>query len=58
MTAHCNTCFNFLQNKGTTYRAELLHYFIFHPMNQEKDFPPRLDKFCLGGRKPEFITEP
>jgi hypothetical protein len=44
---HQHTRFYFLQNKGTTYRAELLHYLIFHPMNLEKDLPPRLDKYHL-----------
>jgi hypothetical protein len=35
----------------------MLYYLIFHPMNQQKDFPQRLDKFCLGGRKPQINNE-
>jgi hypothetical protein len=58
MTDYCNQCFYFMQNKGTTYWVELLHYLIFHPMNQEKDLSPRLDMFRLGGRKPQFNSEP
>jgi hypothetical protein len=58
LTNYCHQRFYFIQNKGMTYRAELLHYLIFHPMNEEKDLPPCLDKFRLGGRKPEFNTEP
>jgi hypothetical protein len=58
MAEHYNTRFYFLQNNGTTYQAELLHYLIFHLMNQEKDLQPRLDMFRLGGRKLKFITEP
>jgi hypothetical protein len=55
---YCHQRFYFIQNKGTTYKAEWLRYLIFHPMNEEKDLPPHLDKFRLGGRKPEFNTEP
>jgi hypothetical protein len=50
----CNstiTIVAFLQIKGTSYRAKMLHYLMFHPMNQQKDLPQRLDKFRLGGRK-------
>jgi hypothetical protein len=28
-----------MQTKGTSYRAEILHYLMFHPMNQLKDIP-------------------
>jgi hypothetical protein len=35
--------------KGPIYRCELLHYQIFHPMNQAK-IPGSLDKFRIGGR--------
>jgi hypothetical protein len=38
-----------LQFKGPIYRCELLHYQIFHPMNQAK-IPASLDKFRIGGR--------
>jgi hypothetical protein len=41
-----------MQTKGPSYWAEMLHYLMFHPMNQQKDLPQRLDKFPLGGRKP------
>jgi hypothetical protein len=40
-----------MQTKGTSYQAEMLHYLMFHPMNQHKGLPQRLDKFRLGGRK-------
>jgi hypothetical protein len=43
-----------MQTKGTSYRAEMLHYLMFHPMNQQKDLSQRLDKFQLGGRKPHI----
>jgi hypothetical protein len=42
-----------MQTKGTSYWAEMLHYLMFYPMNQQKDLPQRLDKF-LGGRKPQI----
>jgi hypothetical protein len=51
----CNrlpTLLHFLQTKGTSYWVEMLHYPMFHPMNQQKDLPQRLDEFRLGGRKP------
>jgi hypothetical protein len=28
-----------IQTNGTSYRAEMLHYLIFHPTNQPKDIP-------------------
>jgi hypothetical protein len=43
-----------MQTKGTSYRAEMLYYLMFHPMNQQKDLPQRLDKFRWGGRKPQI----
>jgi hypothetical protein len=48
------TLLHFMQTIGTSYQAEILHYLIFHPMNQQKDLPQRLDKFWLGGRKPQI----
>lgn len=38
-----------LQFKGPIYRCELLHYEIFHPLNQA-EIPGSLDKFRIGGR--------
>lgn len=35
--------------KGPIYRCELLHYEIFHPLNQA-EIPGSLDKFRIGGR--------
>ena len=32
------------------YRVELMHYNIFHPLN-EADLPDELDVYRLGGRK-------
>jgi hypothetical protein len=58
ITYYCHKRFYFMQNKGTTYRAELLHYLIFHPMNEKKDLPPCIVKFRLGGRKPKLNTGP
>jgi hypothetical protein len=43
-----------MQAKRTSYWAEMLHYLLFHPMNQQKDLPQWLDKFQLGGRKPQI----
>jgi hypothetical protein len=48
-----NTLFLFMQHKGNSYKAEMLHYLLFYPMNQMKDLPHRLDKFRLGGRRPD-----
>jgi hypothetical protein len=28
-----------MQTKGTSYQVEMLHYLMFHPMNQPKDIP-------------------
>jgi len=39
-----------LQFKGMIYRVELMHYSIFHPLNQA-DLPDELDVYRLGGRK-------
>ncbi|RLN34337.1 uncharacterized protein C2845_PM03G23250 [Panicum miliaceum] len=36
--------------KGMTYRVELMHYLMFHPINQA-DLPDELDLYRLGGRK-------
>jgi hypothetical protein len=41
-----------MQTKGTSYRAKILHYLMFHPMKQQKDLQQWLVKFWLGGRKP------
>jgi hypothetical protein len=43
-----------MQTKGTSYQVEMLHYLIFHPMNQQKDLLQHLDKSWLGGRKPQI----
>jgi hypothetical protein len=43
-----------MHTKGTSYQAEMLHYLMFHPMNQKKDLPQWLDKFQLGGGKPQI----
>jgi uncharacterized membrane protein len=54
---HINSVNNLLrsmQTKGTSYWVEMLHYLMFHPMNQQKDLPQCLDKFRLGGRKPHI----
>ncbi|TVU04206.1 hypothetical protein EJB05_50232, partial [Eragrostis curvula] len=39
-------------SKGYTYRAEMLHYIIFHAMNEQQELPEKLDKFRIGGRRP------
>ncbi|CAN6351679.1 unnamed protein product [Urochloa humidicola] len=36
--------------KGCIYRVELMHYGMFHPLNQA-DLPDELDVYRLGGRK-------
>ncbi|RLN03420.1 uncharacterized protein C2845_PM13G08780 [Panicum miliaceum] len=36
--------------KGMIYKAELMHYLMFHPINQA-DLPDELDLYRLGGRK-------
>jgi hypothetical protein len=33
------TLLHLMQTKGTSYRAQMLHYLMFHPMNQPKDIP-------------------
>jgi hypothetical protein len=43
-----------MQTKGTSYQAEMLHYTMFHPMNQQKDLPQRLDKFRFSQSKPQI----
>jgi hypothetical protein len=40
----------FFQFKGNIYRVELMHYAIFHPLNQA-DLPDELDVYRIGGRK-------
>ena len=40
----------FLQFKGMIYMIELMHYCIFHALNQA-DLPDELDVYRLGGRK-------
>ncbi|CAL4994031.1 unnamed protein product [Urochloa decumbens] len=39
--------------KGTIYRIEMMHYAVFHALNQA-DLPEELDIYRLGGRKIEF----
>jgi hypothetical protein len=41
----------FMQHKGTSYRAEMLHYLLFYLMSQMKELPCRLDKFQIGCRR-------
>lgn len=36
--------------KGMIYRVELMHYLVFHPLNQA-DLPDELDVYRVGGRK-------
>jgi hypothetical protein len=43
-----------MQTKETLYQAEMLHYLMFHSMNQQKDLPWRLVKFQLGRSKPQI----
>ena len=43
----------FLQFKGMIYMIELMHYCIFHALNQAK-LPDELDVYRLGGRKIVF----
>jgi len=40
----------FLQFKGMIYMIELMHYCIFHALNQA-ELPDELDVYRLGGRK-------
>jgi hypothetical protein len=35
------------------YRCEMLHYQIFHPLNQA-ELPAMLDKYRIGGRPLDF----
>ncbi|PVH32266.1 hypothetical protein PAHAL_9G357800 [Panicum hallii] len=37
-------------NPGMIYRVELMHFLVFHPLNQA-DLPDELDVYRLGGRK-------
>jgi hypothetical protein len=39
-----------LQFNGVIYRCEMLHYQIFHPLNQA-DLPAMLDKYRIRGRR-------
>ncbi|CAN6317597.1 unnamed protein product, partial [Urochloa humidicola] len=39
--------------KGTVYRVEMMHYAVFHPLNQA-DLLDALDIFRLGGRRIDF----
>ena len=43
----------FLQFKGMIYMIELMHYCIFHALNQA-ELPDELDVYRLGGRKIVF----
>jgi hypothetical protein len=49
-----NNLLHSMQTKGTSYQAKMLHYLMFHSMNQQKDLPQRHDKFQLGGRKSQI----
>ena len=40
----------FLHFKGMIYKTELMHYCIFHALNQA-ELPDELDDYRLGGRK-------
>jgi hypothetical protein len=40
----------FFQFKSNIYRVELMHYAIFHPLNQA-DLPDELNVYRIGGRK-------
>jgi hypothetical protein len=42
-----------MQTKETSYWAEMLHYQMFHPMNQQKGLPRRLDKIRMDQSKPQ-----
>jgi hypothetical protein len=42
-----------LQFNGIRYRSEMLHYQIFHPLNQA-ELPAMLDKYRIGGRPLDF----
>ncbi|RLN19772.1 uncharacterized protein C2845_PM02G16770 [Panicum miliaceum] len=39
--------------KGMIYNIEMMHYLVFHPLNQG-DIPDELDIYRLGGRKIEW----
>ncbi|RLN30525.1 uncharacterized protein C2845_PM05G22180 [Panicum miliaceum] len=39
--------------KGMIYRVELMHYLMFHPLNQP-DLPDELDFYRCGGRKVDW----
>jgi hypothetical protein len=42
-------CPNIDINPGMIYRVELMHFLVFHPLNQA-DLPDELDIYRLGGR--------
>jgi hypothetical protein len=42
-----------LQFNDIIYRCEMLHYQIFHPLNQA-ELPAMLDKYRIGGRPLDF----
>jgi hypothetical protein len=42
-----------LQFNGIIYRCEILHYQIFHPVNQA-ELPAMLDKYRIDGRPLDF----
>ncbi|RLN23579.1 uncharacterized protein C2845_PM07G11120 [Panicum miliaceum] len=43
----------FQKFKGMIYRVDLMHYLMFHPLNQA-DLPDELDVYRLGGRKVDW----
>jgi hypothetical protein len=49
MTIFLCVFFMLLQFNDIIYRCEMLHYQIFHPLNQA-DLPAVLDKYRIGGR--------
>jgi hypothetical protein len=50
MTIFLCVFFMLLQFNGIIYKCEMLHYQIFHPLNQA-DLPAMLDKYRIGGRR-------
>jgi hypothetical protein len=50
MTIFFLCVFLLLQFNGVIYRCEMLHYQIFHTLNQA-DLPAILNKYRIGGRR-------
>jgi len=42
-----------VQFKGIIYRLELMHYLVFHMLNQAV-LPDAFDVYRVGGRKPDW----